>query len=749
MNNSEPRLEKIINQLLKYSFGDFSVRENISPKGDEIDAIIVGLNTLGEEIQSSGKLIRDYHKRVDALMSVLLKYTVFDFSEKAEVSPAGDELDAIAIGLNTLAEELVATHETEQQHLQNLSDSNHFLDAILENIPNMIFVKEATELKFVRFNKAGEELLGYSRDQMIGRNDYDFFPKEQADFFTAKDREALQQNTVTNIPEEKINTSAGEKWLHTKKIPILENGKPAYLLGISEDITAARAIEKSLKESNEQVETIISNAPNAVVVIDEESKIVRWNIKAENVFGWKADEVTGKLMYDVIMPPRYIQQHKKGVEHFLKTGDGPILNKILELSAIRKNKEEFPIELGVSATKSGGKFLFIAFINDITERTKTQAALRESEERFRLLVEGVKDYSIIMLDPTGHVVYWNKGAENIEGYKADEIIGKHFSVFYKPEDIKEGKPEQSLKLARENGSSEDEGLRVRKDGTLFWADVIFTPLYDKKNELRGYSKVTRDKTEKKEAEEKVKQLNVRLEDNVKRLEVANTDLESFTYSVSHDLRAPLRAIHGYTKILEEEYISKLDKEAITMMDSVTNNAKKMGRLIDDLLALSRLGRKELKKTEVDMTKLVNAAVEEVKKTFDKVNAEITVKPLPKAMADYNLIYQVFINLVSNSVKYSSKKEKPVIEIGSKEDNGEIIYYVKDNGIGFDMKYYDKLFGIFQRLVDPSEYEGQGVGLALVKRIITKHDGRVWAEAEPDKGATFYFSLKNPEKKESN
>jgi two-component system sensor histidine kinase/response regulator len=150
-----------------------------------------------------------------------------------------------------------------------------------------------------------------------------------------------------------------------------------------------------------------------------------------------------------------------------------------------------------------------------------------------------------------------------------------------------------------------------------------------------------------------------------------------------------------------------------------------------------------------MTQLVNAAVEEVKKTFDKVNAEITVKPLPKAMADYNLMYQVFINLVSNSVKYSSKKEKPVIEIGSKEDKGEIIYYVKDNGIGFDMKYYDKLFGIFQRLVDTSEYEGQGVGLALVKRIITKHDGRVWAEAEPDKGATFYFSLKNPENKESN
>jgi len=235
-------------------------------------------------------------------------------------------------------------------------------------------------------------------------------------------------------------------------------------------------------------------------------------------------------------------------------------------------------------------------------------------------------------------------------------------------------------------------------------------------------------------------LEKRVQERTMELDAANKELESFTYSVSHDLRAPLRAIDGYIRILEEEYVNKLDKEAIPIMESVSNNAKKMGKLIDALLALSRLGKKELQKTEVDITQLAQLAVEEVKKSFDLVKTEIIIHPLPKAMADHDIILQALINLISNAVKYSSKKEKPVVEIGSKEENNEIVYYVKDNGAGFDMKYYDKLFGTFQRLHDASEFEGTGVGLALVKRIITKHNGRIWAEAEVEKGATFYFTF---------
>jgi light-regulated signal transduction histidine kinase (bacteriophytochrome) len=217
-------------------------------------------------------------------------------------------------------------------------------------------------------------------------------------------------------------------------------------------------------------------------------------------------------------------------------------------------------------------------------------------------------------------------------------------------------------------------------------------------------------------------------------------LEAFTYSVSHDLRAPLRAIHGYTKILEEEFLGKIDDDAKRMMDGVMNNAKKMGQLIDDLLALSRLGKKELVKKNTDLTGLMTQSLNELKKTMDTSKAKITIDTLGSAMVDPALMQQVFINLLNNAVKYSSLKEHPEIHVGVKTDSAEKIYYVKDNGTGFDMQYYNKLFGVFQRLHDSYEFEGTGVGLALVKRIITRHGGKIWAEAEVDKGATFYFTL---------
>ncbi|MGZ4098889.1 MAG: PAS domain-containing sensor histidine kinase, partial [Bacteroidia bacterium] len=600
MNPDKPhkdnRIENIHNLLVKFNIGDFSERLKVSEKGDEIDAIIIGLNSLADEAQFSGKLVKDYEKRVSAIMGILLKYTLFDFTEKAEISEAGDELDAISIGLNTLAEELVASREAEAEQLKKVEDAGKFLDNILENIPNLVFVRDAKELRYLRVNKAVEAFLGLKKEQLLGKSNYDIFPKTEADKYSNKDQEALLHIGVTDIPEELVNTKFGPRWLHTKKMPIVENGKVVYLLSISEDIT---------------------------------------------------------------------------------------------------------------------------------QRKKNEAKLKENEERLRILIEGIRDYSIIMVDPQGYVLNWNSGAEKIKGYKAEEIMGKHISTFYTKEDVESGKPMLNLEMAKQLGRYEDASLRVRKDGTTFWADVIFTPLYNDKHELTGFSKITRDTTERKIAEDKVKQLNRELSHSVKQLENSNKELEAFSYSVSHDLRAPLRAIHGYTKILEEEYISKLDDDAKTMMESVMANAKKMGQLIDDLLAFSRLGKKEIEKKEINIEELVTVVIAELKKST-AVRAEIIIHPMPKAFADPNLLHQVIMNLLSNAVKYSSLVEKPVVEIGGYEEEDETIYYIKDNGAGFDMKYYNKLFGIFQRLHDAGEFEGTGVGLALVKRILVRHDGRVWA-----------------------
>jgi signal transduction histidine kinase len=224
------------------------------------------------------------------------------------------------------------------------------------------------------------------------------------------------------------------------------------------------------------------------------------------------------------------------------------------------------------------------------------------------------------------------------------------------------------------------------------------------------------------------------------LEAANKELEAFSYSVSHDLRAPLRAIHGYMNIFGEDYADHMDDEARRLTNSVLKNAKKMGQLIDDLLAFSRLGRKELTKSMVPMKYVVTTIWEELSKMEGKRSIEFILKELPEAYADITTIKHVWSNLISNALKYSGTKEKAVIEIGFEETEDFVVYYIKDNGVGFNMSYYDKLFGVFQRLHSANEFEGTGVGLAIVQRIIMKHEGKIWAEAKSNEGATFYFSL---------
>ncbi|MDF2437979.1 MAG: hypothetical protein K0Q95_2355 [Bacteroidota bacterium] len=246
--------------------------------------------------------------------------------------------------------------------------------------------------------------------------------------------------------------------------------------------------------------------------------------------------------------------------------------------------------------------------------------------------------------------------------------------------------------------------------------------------------------ELEEKAEEVSRLNKKMERNLEELEIANKELEAFTYSVSHDLRSPLRAIHGYTKIIAADYGDKIDGEGKELMEGVMRNAIRMGQLIDDLLAFSRTGKKELVKQDIDMTNLANAVVEEVRVSTGNRKGKIEVQELPPSYADHSLLTLVFTNLINNALKYSSTKENPEITIGSMKKNNETIYYIKDNGVGFDMQYYNKLFGVFQRLHSAQEFEGTGVGLALIKRIILRHGGRIWAEGKKGEGAIFYFTL---------
>jgi PAS domain S-box-containing protein len=391
--------------------------------------------------------------------------------------------------------------------------------------------------------------------------------------------------------------------------------------------------------------------------------------------------------------------------------------------------------------------LEIAFHKRELEKAAAQEAfeaLHLSEQRFRMLVDSLKDHAIFLLDLRGRIVSWNPGAERVYGYEESQVLGKHVSIFYRPEDIVANEPERYLRRAVLEGRAHTEGWRVRKDGGLFWAEVVVTPLLDRSGQLVGFARMTRDITERKRAEEQIRELNSSLERRVQErtaeLNEANKELEAFAYSVAHDLRAPLRGLRSYLSIIQEEIGPGVPPETAAYLDRSTDCAERMTRLIDDLLSLSQIGRHGLKRKSLALDKLVREVIEELKPETTGRQIEWRLQPLPLLHCDTGLIRQVFANLLSNAVKYTLPRSQAIIEVGRTEEAGETLLFVRDNGVGFDMSRAHKLFQPFTRLHPNREFQGSGVGLATVDRIIRRHGGRIWAEAAPDQGATFFFSL---------
>ncbi|MGH7206591.1 MAG: PAS domain S-box protein [Nitrospiraceae bacterium] len=379
----------------------------------------------------------------------------------------------------------------------------------------------------------------------------------------------------------------------------------------------------------------------------------------------------------------------------------------------------------------------------LREQVKQQA-VRQSEERFRLLAEQVQDYAIILLDSTGVVQTWNAGAQRVTGYAAAEIIGQSMICLFTQEDRAAGTRETLLQTARTAGRVEDEGWRARKDGSRFWANVVLTALHDEAGQLCGFANVTRDLTERKRADEEIHRLNLALEQRVlertAQLEAANKELESFSYSVSHDLRAPLRSIDGFSLALLEDCADKLDAQGKDYLRRVRDATQRMARLIDDLLNLARVTREDMRQERVDLSALARSISADLKKTQPDRKVTFAIAEGIVANGDAHLLRVALENLLGNAWKFTNKRPRTRIEFGVARQNGTSAYFVRDDGAGFDMTYAGKLFGAFQRLHSNKEFEGTGIGLATVKRVIRRHGGRVWAESKMGKGATFYFTL---------
>jgi len=377
------------------------------------------------------------------------------------------------------------------------------------------------------------------------------------------------------------------------------------------------------------------------------------------------------------------------------------------------------------------------------QRTMTEEALRESEEKLRSAFANAATGFAIMR-PDGRFADANPAFCALTGYSLDELQTLKFTRLIHPDDLAENMRLVKRMFSGQVGDFVLENRYVRKNGGAVWVRKSVSLGRDTEGAPRWIIALVEDITTRKQAEDDLQKAHAQLQAHAHKLEETNKELEGFAYTISHDLRAPLRAMNGYAKLISDDLGESLGGEGKRRLEVIEKNAIKMGMLIDDLLAFSHAGRTAMSISRIDMNGLVADVVETVRTSCADVKALIHVDELPAAHGDLRLIRQVVDNLLDNAIKFSRKSPNPKIEIGSIKRDGEQVYFVRDNGIGFDMKYHDKLFGVFQRLVTDREFEGTGMGLAIVHRLLKRHDGRVWAEAKTDQGATFFFTLKQKE-----
>lgn len=362
---------------------------------------------------------------------------------------------------------------------------------------------------------------------------------------------------------------------------------------------------------------------------------------------------------------------------------------------------------------------------------------KHGEEHYRRMIEEIEDYAIILLNPEGIIQNWNAGAEKIKGYPADEIVGKNFRVFYTPQDQATHLPEKLLERAAREGRAVFEGWRKRKDGSVFWGNIVMTALHDDNGKIIGFTKVTRDLTDKKLAEDRVKEYAAQLEKR-------NKELEEFTYIASHDLKEPLRKIIAFGDLLNLTK-SSIDSKASEYISRMQDAANRMMSLVDDLLQLSRVGTDAQEFKLTDLNEVVDRVVQDLEPAIVEKRASIKVDDLPSLMIKPPQMQQVFQNLIANALKFNDK-EVPDIHITSTplpagDYAGEYYrIFVKDNGIGFDQEYSERIFEAFQRLHGRAVYSGSGIGLAICKKIVEMHNGTISATGEKGKGATFIIDL---------
>ena len=614
---------------------------------------------------------------------------------------------------------------------------------LINNVQEGIWVIDENNITSFT-NPAMERILGYEPGEMVGKSLFDFMD-DQGKQIAARNVERRKQGITEQHDFEFIRKDGKRIFTAMVTSPVLEGDVYKGAIAGVIDITARIEAENTLKESEERFRQLAENI-NAVFWIGSSdwTRVLYVSPAFEKIWGRSCDSLYANPLswLDYVHPDDRSQVEKDIKAKIAGRLKDPVFR---EYRIIRPDQSlrwvsarAYPI-----MNHEGEVYRVAGIAEDVTERREAELALARSKAEFEAIFNSITDASIYA-DENRSIVMVNPAVSKVFGYTSEEVIGHKTEILYanKADFVAQGKRQFNKDTPIKNATYE---MRYRrKDGSVFIGDTLGTKVYDAQGNILGLLAIIRDVSQRHEAEAELEKHRHRLEELVKErtqeYENINKELEAFSYSVSHDLRAPLRAIDGFSEALREDYDDLLDATGKEYINRVRNAAQRMSLLIDDLLHLSRVSRAEVEKYEVDLSQVVNVSIKRHLDTHPDAKIKYIVQPDLMVQADKRLLEIMVNNLIDNAIKYTKNVKQPVIEFGCQQKNGERAFFIKDNGAGFDMRFANKLFTPFQRLHNPTEFEGTGIGLATVKRIVSLHGGQVWADAEEGQGATFYFTL---------
>lgn len=611
---------------------------------------------------------------------------------------------------------------------EKIESSEKRFRALVEKSKDIITLMDASFNVTYR-SPSTERITGWSNEEMINNSGAKNIHPDDKEYFNGIISQIMAQ------PDKAIAVSFRSRhkdghylWLEGTLANLLQQEYVKAIVFNARDVTERIEAEEKLKASEEQFRHSMDNMLEGVQIHD-----FNWRYLYVNNALVKNSTYTKEELLGYTLMEKYPGIEQSSLFEKLDRCMKQRVQEHFETEFAFPNGTVANFELSVQPIPEG---IFILSI-DITERKKAEEKLKASEEQFRNSMDNMLE-GVQIIDFDWRYIYVNNSMAKHGKYTKEELIGSTVMERY-PGIEKTEIYKVYQRCFNERVAIHLENEFIFPDGDVAWFELSFLPVPE------GIFILSIDITERKKAEDRIKKMNIELEKRVQKrtaeLKKANEELEAFSYSVSHDLRAPLRAIVGFSAILEEEYSSKLDDEAKRITGVIRSNTVKMGSLIDDLLTFSRMGRHELVKNNVNSSAMVKEIINGMQSN-DTTRVEWVIHPMKDILADVNMIRQVWINLISNAVKYSGNSPHPKIQLGSFEHENKTVFFIEDNGVGFDQKYENKLFKVFQRLHGSDEFEGTGIGLAIVEKIIAKHGGTVWAEAELNKGASFYFSLPN-------